>query len=83
MTKQAKIKCSTAAYPHASDLMAEMLGNGRRLLGPEPGAEYVETVCGHKLIAYRLECGGVEVREVGRLQARAVGDCLQVGEVAA
>lgn len=61
---RSRIKCSAAAFPHAADLMSEILGNSRGRLGADPGATYAETVAGVRLIAYRLNCGGVEVREI-------------------
>lgn len=58
-----KIKATAEAWPHAVDLMADMMANGARLLGPNAGDTYAETVAGITLIAKRKCCGGVDVRE--------------------
>ena len=60
---RARLKVSASAAPHAADLLTHLLGDGRTLLPSEPGAEYFETIAGHHLIAHRLRCGGVDVRE--------------------
>lgn len=64
MTPLAKMKVTVPAFPHAVELVQHLLGDGRTKLGVEPGAAFTEGVAGHKLIAYRLSCGGIEVREV-------------------
>lgn len=65
MTQKYKLKTTAEAWPHAVDLMHEMMTNGRRLLGPNAGDTYSETVAGFTLIAKRKCCGGVDVREAG------------------
>lgn len=63
-TPRARIKSSAEAAPLAADLLLHLLGDGRTLMGAESGDIYAETIGGHSFIAYRLRCGGVEVREV-------------------
>jgi hypothetical protein len=64
MTPSARLKVSVQALPHATDLLNHLLGGGRTLLGSDPGARYFETISGHRLVAHRLKCGGIDVREV-------------------
>ncbi|MBC7907003.1 MAG: hypothetical protein H7Y60_09700 [Rhodospirillaceae bacterium] len=64
MMPRAKMKVSVPALPHATDLLTHLLNDGRTKLGADTGASYGETIAGYNLIAYRLECGGVAVREV-------------------
>ncbi len=58
-----RLKTSVPAAPYAADLLIHLLGEGRALLGAEPGAEYAETIAGHRFVAHRLRCGGVDVKE--------------------
>ncbi len=61
---RARLKTTLSAAPHAAELLTHLLGDGRALLGAEPGSLYAEITNGHRLIAHRLRCGGVDVREV-------------------
>ena len=63
MTPKLIIKCTPPAFPHASDLMADLV-RGSVFIGATSGSEYSETVCGHRFIAKRKECGGIDLREV-------------------
>jgi hypothetical protein len=64
MTPRLRIRTSLAATVHAADLATMLTSRGCFALGDEPGAHYAETLAGHKLAAYRLRCGGIEIREV-------------------
>ena len=57
-------KISADILPHAYDLLRALMGEDRSRLGPAAGDAYAETVCGHRIVAHRLRCGGIEVREV-------------------
>ena len=64
MTARARLKVTAAAFITACDLYRDLTEPGQRLLGSEPGAVYCETLAGHRFTAYRLRCGGVEIREM-------------------
>ena len=57
-----RVRATWPAYNHAHDLLYAIM-RGAVKLGIDPGSEYSEVVAGKKFIAYRLRCGGVEVRE--------------------
>lgn len=63
-TPKARMKVTVPAVHHAVDLLDHLLGDGRTKLPSDPGAIYAEKIAGHQLLAYRLRCGGIEVREV-------------------
>lgn len=64
--QRARLKVTVPALAVATDLLRELLAPGQRLLGHDAGATHYETIAGHRLIAYRLECGGVDIREIRR-----------------
>lgn len=59
-----KIKCTTAAFQDASDIALDLIRPSCKLLGPNPGDEYIEKMGGRKFIAKRKRDGGVDIREV-------------------
>ncbi len=58
-----KIKCTAAGWRIASDLMSELMDSRQRMLGQEAGETYSEIIGGMRFHAYRLRCGGIEVRQ--------------------
>ncbi len=69
---RARLKVTLAATRYAAELLNELSEPAQRLLGHEPGACYAEVIDGHQFVAYRLECGGVDLREVvGETSRRA------------
>jgi len=59
-----RIKASVGNFKLAKELAFDLL-HGRVRFGAEPGALYCERLAGVTMVAHRLRCGGVEVRELG------------------
>lgn len=65
MNIRLRIRCTESAYDHALDLMQYLRNPRGSPLGHNPGDTYTERVAGFKLIANRLRCGGIDIRQVG------------------
>lgn len=63
MIPQARIRCTAAGFAQAAELMADLIADRGRLLALAPGSEYRERTNGHTFMAYRMACGGIDIRE--------------------